>query len=110
MILRRSIAREIKDDTEQFRNDTTVIKEDTAHIIAEIARLQVRLPEGERAGGTGHGFALQRYLDNLTSYAESSWEMSDDESTYNSSSEDCHKIAGGIRVWFTPEPDTTLGQ
>jgi hypothetical protein len=75
----RSITREIKVDTEEIRNDTTAIRGDTTQIIqivAEIARLQARLPEEERVSGA-NGFTMQRYLDNLTSYAESSWDRSD---------------------------------
>ncbi|PMD29641.1 hypothetical protein L207DRAFT_593211 [Hyaloscypha variabilis F] len=76
-----SITREIKADTQEIRNDTSAIKEDTTQILAEIARLQARLPEDERLG-SANGFALQRYLDNLTSYVESSWEISDMESDH----------------------------
>ncbi|KAH6666665.1 hypothetical protein B0J14DRAFT_705156 [Halenospora varia] len=71
-----TIARDIKANTEEIRNDTAAIKDDTTQILAEIARLQARLPEGGRVQDS-NGFALQRYLDNLTSYAESSWDMSD---------------------------------
>lgn len=73
------MTREIKADTQEIRNDTSAIKEDTTQILAEIARLQARLPEDERVGGA-NGFALQRYLDHLTNYAESSWGVSDIDS------------------------------
>jgi len=73
-----TLAREIKADTQEILNDTSAIKEDTAqisairedtsHILAEIARLQEKLPrDGNQRNA---GFMLERYLDNLTSYAE----------------------------------------
>jgi ankyrin repeat protein len=75
----RTMAREIKADTEELRNDTAAIKDDTTQILAEIARLQTRLSQDDRIRG-GAGFALQRYLDNLSSYAETSCDLSDEES------------------------------
>ena len=75
----RTMAREIKADTEELRNDTAAIKDDTTQILAEIARLQARLPQDDRIRG-GAGFTLQRYLDNLSSYAETSCDLSDEES------------------------------
>jgi len=47
------------------------------------------LPEEERFGGA-NGFALQRYLDNLTSYAESSWDRSDVGSNHSTDLEASH--------------------
>jgi len=73
------MAREIKADTEELRHDTAAIKSDTAQILAEIACLQARLPEGDQVRG-GAGFTLQRYLDSLSSYAETSFDLSDNES------------------------------
>jgi hypothetical protein len=73
------MAWEIKADTEELRNDTAAIKDDTTQILAEIARLQARLPQDDRIRG-GAGFTLQRYLDNLSSYAETSCDLSDKES------------------------------
>jgi len=63
-----TLAREIKADTQEILNNTSAIKEDTAQILAEIACLQEQLP----GDATQHivGFMLERYLDNLTSYAE----------------------------------------
>jgi hypothetical protein len=75
----RTMAREIKADTEELRNDTAAIKDDTTQILAEIERLQARLPQDDRIRG-GAGFTLQRYLDNLSSYAETSCDLSDEES------------------------------
>jgi hypothetical protein len=63
-----TLAREIKADTQEILNDTSAIKEDTAQILAEIAWLQEQLPrDGNQLSA---GFMLERYLDNLTSYAE----------------------------------------
>ncbi|KAE9367026.1 hypothetical protein N431DRAFT_562288 [Stipitochalara longipes BDJ] len=63
-----TLAREIKADTQEILNDTSAIKEDTTQILAEIARLQDQLPrDGNHRSA---GFMLERYLDNLTNYAE----------------------------------------
>jgi hypothetical protein len=63
-----TLAREIQADTTEMLNDTSPIKEDTVQILAEIARLQEQLPRD--ANQRSAGFMLERYLDNLTSYAE----------------------------------------
>jgi hypothetical protein len=54
------------------------IKSGNAQVLAEIARLQDRLPvsEDDRLRGEA-GFTLQRYLDNLSGYAETSRNLSD---------------------------------
>jgi len=64
----RTLAREIKADTQEILNDASAIKQDNAQILAEIAQLQEQLPQGENRRSAG--FMLERYLDNLTSYAE----------------------------------------
>ena len=78
--------RDIKADTQEIRDDTAAIpgiKEDTTQILVEIARLQAKLPKNvELQGLEGHGlsgFMLQRYLDNLTTYAETTYDTSDGE-------------------------------
>ena len=78
--------RDIKADTQEIRDDTAAIpgiKEDTTQILVEIARLQAKLPKNvELQGPEGHrssGFMLQRYLDNLTTYAETAYDASDEE-------------------------------
>jgi len=78
--------RDIKADTQEIRDDTAAIpgiKEDTTQILVEIARLQAKLPKNaELQGLEGHdlsGFMLQRYLDNLTTYAETTYDASDGE-------------------------------
>ncbi len=63
------MVKEIKADTQELLNDTSAIKQDTAQILAEIARLQEQLPRDGNLRNTS-GFMLERYLDNLTSYAE----------------------------------------
>lgn len=65
----RTLARGIKADTQELHSDTSAIKQDTALILAEIARLQEQLPRDSDRNHTS-GFILERYLDNLTSYAE----------------------------------------
>jgi len=75
------MTREIKADTHEIRNDTSAIKQDTTQILdilAEIARLQEQLPQGANQLNTS-GFMLQRYLDNLTSYAETVCDTLSDE-------------------------------
>jgi len=78
--------RDIKADTQEIRDDTAAIpgiKEDTTQILVEIARLQAKLPENVGLQGLdGHGssgFMLQRYLNNLTTYAETAYDSSDGE-------------------------------
>ncbi|PVH69029.1 hypothetical protein DL98DRAFT_186622 [Cadophora sp. DSE1049] len=68
-MLTLTMAREIKADTRELLNDTSAIKEDTAQILAEIARLQEQLPRDAQRDHAS-GFMLERYLNNLTSYAE----------------------------------------
>lgn len=64
----RSITREVKADTGVLLNDTAAIKQDTAEILAEIARLRAQLPAD--SGDQHPNILLERYLDDLTSYAE----------------------------------------
>jgi hypothetical protein len=59
---------EIKIDTQEIKSDVILIKGDTAEILAEIARLQEKLPE-EATQPHSSGFMLQRYLEEMTSYA-----------------------------------------
>lgn len=62
----RSITKAIKVDTTALKGDTAEIKEDTQHILAEIARLRSLLsPEQQQ-----DNLLLERYLDSITSYAE----------------------------------------
>ena len=74
MALGRTIIRYIKSDTTELRNDTSAIKHDTEQIIEEIARLQNRVQPDEQ--GADSSFMLQRYLEDLTSYAGSSYAAS----------------------------------
>ncbi|KAF2115115.1 hypothetical protein BDV96DRAFT_93809 [Lophiotrema nucula] len=69
-----SLAKEIKNDTEEIKRDTVAIRDDTAQILEEIARLQARLPVDDTKDYAPN-FVLQRYLDDLTSYAESEFEI-----------------------------------
>ncbi len=63
------MTREIKADTGELLNDASVIREDTARILAEIARLQEQLsPDVKQRTAV---FMLGRYLNNLTTDAES---------------------------------------
>ncbi|KAF5133441.1 Vegetative incompatibility protein HET-E-1 [Metarhizium anisopliae] len=71
----------IKDDTGELRLDAAAIKDDTTHILhilAEISKLQARLPQDDRTQG-GSSFTLERYLDDLSTYAQSSCDLSDEE-------------------------------
>ncbi|KAF2810907.1 WD40 repeat-like protein [Mytilinidion resinicola] len=69
-MLNLSINRSIKSDTQDILNDTSELKDDTAQILQEIAKLQAKLPEH---GQTGDQYVMHRYLDSLTTYAESSF-------------------------------------
>ncbi|KAB5571991.1 hypothetical protein GE09DRAFT_1282463 [Coniochaeta sp. 2T2.1] len=62
-----SIAKHIKQDTTALRNDTTDIKEDTGRILAEIERLKQLVSAN---GDESSKFLLNRYLENMTTYAE----------------------------------------
>lgn len=68
--------RDIQDTSHATKNDTTMlldgtkdIKEDTSRILDAIAELQARLPSNFAINP--RFFMLQRYLDELTTYAES---------------------------------------
>ena len=65
----RTLAREIKADTREILQSNFAIKQDTADILAEIIRLQAQLT-GEASPNNSSGYMLERYLDNLTNYAE----------------------------------------
>jgi uncharacterized protein YoxC len=80
-MLALSIVKDIKEDTTEIKGDTQVIigttndiKEDTALLLQEIARLRTQVAQGAvsqaRDGGKSSNFMLERYLDDLTSYAE----------------------------------------
>lgn len=71
-----ALTKDIRQDTKAIRVDATEIRDDTSQILAEIARLRRLIAQGDLAGG-GSNFVLQRYLDDLTSYAES---VADDSS------------------------------
>ncbi|KID83863.1 WD40/YVTN repeat-like-containing domain protein [Metarhizium guizhouense ARSEF 977] len=73
------MAREIKGDTEELRYDTAAIKDNLARVLAEISMLRARLPQDDRTQGEP-SFTLQRYLDDLSTYAESCCDLSDEES------------------------------
>ncbi|KAG5656788.1 hypothetical protein KAF25_010341 [Fusarium avenaceum] len=59
------VTKDIKNDTTEIRNDTTAIKDDTAQILAEIARLQRRLPKEVE-----NDYILQHFLEEMTTYTE----------------------------------------
>ncbi|CAM1502852.1 Fc.00g076280.m01.CDS01 [Cosmosporella sp. VM-42] len=63
----RDTTNDIKIDTTEIHKDTEDIKEDTARILEAIAELQARLPPDDAPRFN----MLQRYLDELTTYAES---------------------------------------
>ncbi|KAI4693498.1 uncharacterized protein J4E88_001870 [Alternaria novae-zelandiae] len=65
-----SVSKDIKVNTANLLIDTSEIKEDTSQILQAIAKLQASLPD---QGRDGTHFILRRYLDSLTSYAESSF-------------------------------------
>ena len=70
---RRSITKEIKTDTTQLRDDTTAIKNDTSEILQEITHLRAQLPDDQatlRPNTKNTDSTPARYLDDLTSYAE----------------------------------------
>jgi hypothetical protein len=92
------MAREIKADTRELLNDTYAIKEDTAQILAEIARLQEQLPRDTQRNDAS-GFMLERYLDNLTSYAET---------VYDTLSDNIDECRGGENGSIKQQRSTSL--
>ena len=67
------MTKQIKQDTSNIQEDTTAIKQDTSEILQEIARLRAQLPDGFmtlRPSTREPDTTLARYLDDLTSYAE----------------------------------------
>lgn len=64
-----TIARGIKDDTVAIRDDTAELKFGQEQIFAKIIELQSQLPQ-EMRENSSTTFVIQRYLDSLTSYAE----------------------------------------
>ena len=65
MTSQSSLTKEIKTDTSAIKDDTANIKEDTTQILNEISRLRSLIPEGQH-----EHVILDRYLDSMTSYAE----------------------------------------
>ncbi|KAM0202482.1 hypothetical protein ACHAQI_010926 [Fusarium lateritium] len=59
------VTKDIKNDTAEIRNDTSAIKDDTTQILAEIARLQERLPKQVE-----NDYILQHFLEEMTTYTE----------------------------------------
>jgi hypothetical protein len=79
-----SIAKNVKADTTQLRNDaaviiddTTAIRDHTTHILAEIEHLRSQLTDTAQLP-EAPSYMLDRYLDSLTSYAESEFPISED--------------------------------
>ncbi|KAH7110640.1 hypothetical protein B0J13DRAFT_591111 [Dactylonectria estremocensis] len=62
--------KDIKNDTGHILDDTADIKESSSRILEEIARLKAALISHENLAGS-RTFLLRRYLDDLTSVAES---------------------------------------
>ncbi|KAJ4011776.1 hypothetical protein NW766_007076 [Fusarium irregulare] len=71
-MLTLSATKDIKADTTEIRNDTAAIKDDTAQILEEIARLQERLPATSAAS---NDFILQRFLEDMAAYTESTLDV-----------------------------------
>jgi hypothetical protein len=74
-----TLTREVKAHTQELLGDTSTIKETQtqilagqAQILAEIARLQEQLPADLHQRSAG--FMLDRYLEELTSYAETAYD------------------------------------
>ncbi|CAG8978240.1 hypothetical protein HYALB_00009137 [Hymenoscyphus albidus] len=71
--------KDIRAETHDIRNRTSVlpaIKDDITQILAEVGRLQENLLREDICRQHTSGFTLQRYLENLTVYAETVYDMS----------------------------------
>jgi hypothetical protein len=67
------MSKQIMSDTTHLRDDTAAIKQETSEILEEIARLRAQLPSGQVTLpllNRDRDVMLARYLDDLTSYAE----------------------------------------
>ena len=99
-VLRSFVVQEVKKDTEQIKTDTAAIKDDTELILAEIARLRSRLPE-EKDTHEGKRVVLERFLDNMTDYAETVADGSD---------VDLNEVAESETLVEEPEETSSGGQ
>jgi hypothetical protein len=78
------MSKQILNDTTHLRDDTAAIRQETSEILEEIVRLRAQLPNGEVTLpplSRDRDTMLARYLDDLTSYAETvCWsEVNDDD-------------------------------
>lgn len=117
------IIREVKEDTTVIRGDTQVIRtdtdalrNDTAHIINEIGELKdVVLQHGTSAP---HAIMLERYLDSMTSYAESVVDTEVDDLEFEVPQHNAlavkevtssHKTRKSGRFWETGQSSREMG-
>jgi uncharacterized protein YoxC len=112
---RRSMSKQIINDTTQLREDTTTIKQDTSDILKEIARLRDQLPSIQvtHTPLTGdRDLILARYLDDLTSYAETvCWsEVNDDDMDLYDQPSPAHGVPLTLNVSTKPPilPKTSI--
>ena len=68
------MTREIKTETDEIRIDTSAIVMNTSEILSFIRRLESEKQQG--LSGNHDSYILQRYLDELTSYAETAYQES----------------------------------
>ncbi|KAK5627365.1 hypothetical protein RRF57_003080 [Xylaria bambusicola] len=64
----RSIAKDIKNNTDALQQNTTELKRDTEQILQEIQRLRLQLPNDQPLNESR--IQIETWLDNLTQYAE----------------------------------------
>lgn len=74
LIHHSATTRGIKTDTEALLDDAAELKasrqRNTDTILVEIAALRAQLPDAQDEAAAGTGMILQKYLDNMTTYAE----------------------------------------
>ncbi|KAF7550852.1 hypothetical protein G7Z17_g5434 [Cylindrodendrum hubeiense] len=66
--LQLCLAKDIKADTTAIRDESSQVKKNTNEILEQVARLRQLLSQQTETGGD---FMMERYLDSLTTYAES---------------------------------------
>ncbi|KAK0743449.1 P-loop containing nucleoside triphosphate hydrolase protein [Schizothecium vesticola] len=101
-----SLSKAIKEDTAATRADVRDIKQDTSHIpqiMAELTRLRAIVAAGDVQSTTrNQNYMLERYLDSLTSYAET-------EIFFDAQSPSSQKIIEARATVLSPAPAAVFG-
>ncbi|KAL6402266.1 putative group protein [Ilyonectria robusta] len=99
------LVKDIKADTAAIRDESSQVKKNTDEILEEVARLRILLSEQTKSG---RDFMMERYLDSLTTYAESVVSGDIDEDRLILSDDQpipskAHEVPSGIVTQLRPE-------